>query len=138
LLRATKISRSYFNDQVVIGRRNSFAPYILQLRSSQWCVYSALNVKAKRKDQPRIRHDGTEEELGYRPVEIWWRAQKPDFKFNNYFPTDANYSVYYICVGSSTCFEYWHPSSGARTTVITAFGTDWLQWVKYTAFNTNI
>jgi len=31
---------------------------------------------------------------------------------------DATYSVYYISVGSSTCFGCWHPSSGARTTVI--------------------
>jgi len=30
-------------------------------------------------------------------------------------------SVYYISVGSSTCFGCWHPSSGARTTVITAY-----------------
>ena len=36
---------------------------------------------------------------------------------------DAAYSVYYISVGSSTCFGCWHPSSGARTTVITASGT---------------
>ena len=35
---------------------------------------------------------------------------------------DASYSVYYISVGSSTCFGCWHPSSGARTTVITASG----------------
>ena len=33
---------------------------------------------------------------------------------------DATYSVYYISVGSSTCFGCWHPSSGARSTVITA------------------
>jgi len=33
------------------------------------------------------------------------------------------YSVYYISVGSSTCFGCWHPSSGARTTVITASGS---------------
>jgi len=33
------------------------------------------------------------------------------------------YSVYYISVGSSTGFGCWHPSSGARTTVITASGT---------------
>ena len=37
---------------------------------------------------------------------------------------DATYSVYYISVGSSTCFGCWHPSSGARTTVITASGID--------------
>ena len=37
---------------------------------------------------------------------------------------DATYSVYYISVGSSTCFGCWHPSSGARTTVITASGVD--------------
>ena len=37
---------------------------------------------------------------------------------------DATYSVYYISVGSSTCFECWHPSSGARTAVITASGID--------------
>ena len=35
---------------------------------------------------------------------------------------DATYSVYYISAGSSTCFGCWHPSSGARTTVITASG----------------
>ena len=33
------------------------------------------------------------------------------------------YSVYYISVGSSACFGYCHPSSGARTIVITASGT---------------
>ena len=33
------------------------------------------------------------------------------------------YSVYYISVGSSTCFVCWHTSSGARTAVITASGT---------------
>ena len=33
---------------------------------------------------------------------------------------DVTYSVYYISVGSSTCFRCWHPSSGARKTVITA------------------
>ena len=37
---------------------------------------------------------------------------------------DATYSVYYISVGSSTCSGCWHPSSGARTTVITASGID--------------
>ena len=37
---------------------------------------------------------------------------------------DATYSVYYISVGSSTCFGWWQPSSGAGTTVITAFGID--------------
>ena len=37
---------------------------------------------------------------------------------------DATYSVYYISVGSSTCFGCWHPSSGARTTVITASSID--------------
>ena len=36
---------------------------------------------------------------------------------------NATYSVYYISVGNSTCFGCWHPSSGARTTVITASGT---------------
>jgi hypothetical protein len=36
----------------------------------------------------------------------------------------ATYSVYYISVGSSTCFGCRHPSSGARTTVITASGVD--------------
>jgi len=34
------------------------------------------------------------------------------------------YSVYYVSVDSSTCYGCWHPSSGARTTVITAYGTD--------------
>jgi len=33
------------------------------------------------------------------------------------------YSVSCISAGSSTCFGCWHPLSGARTTVITAFGT---------------
>ena len=37
---------------------------------------------------------------------------------------DATYSVCYTSVGSSTCFGCWHPSSGARTTVITASGID--------------
>jgi len=37
---------------------------------------------------------------------------------------DATYSVYYITVGSSTCFGCWHPSSGAGTAVITASGID--------------
>jgi len=35
---------------------------------------------------------------------------------------DVTYSVYYISVGSSTCFGCCHPSSGAHTTVITASG----------------
>ena len=38
---------------------------------------------------------------------------------------DATYSVYYISVGSSTCFGCWHPSSGARTTIITASDIDY-------------
>jgi len=37
---------------------------------------------------------------------------------------DATYSVYYFSVGSSTCFGCWHPSSGARTTLITDSGID--------------
>ena len=37
---------------------------------------------------------------------------------------DATYSVYCISVGSSTCFMCRYPSSGARTTVITASGID--------------
>ena len=37
---------------------------------------------------------------------------------------DAAYSVYYITVGSSTCFRCRHPSSGAGTAVITASGID--------------
>ena len=37
---------------------------------------------------------------------------------------DETYSVYYISVGSSKCFECWHPSPGAHTTVITASGID--------------
>ena len=44
-----------------------------------------------------------------------------------YFRTvqqDATYSVYYISVGSSTCFGCWHPPTGARTAVITASGID--------------
>ena len=39
------------------------------------------------------------------------------------FQQDATYSVYYISVGSSTCFGWWHPSSAAGTAVITASGT---------------
>ena len=35
----------------------------------------------------------------------------------------ATYSVYYISVGSSTCFGCWHTSSGAGTAVITSSGT---------------
>ena len=35
---------------------------------------------------------------------------------------DATYSLYYISVGSSTCFGCYHPSSGTRTTVITVSG----------------
>ena len=37
---------------------------------------------------------------------------------------DASYSVYYISVGSSTCFGCRHTSSAARTAVITASGID--------------
>ena len=37
---------------------------------------------------------------------------------------DATYSIYYISVGSSTCFGCWHPSPGARTAVIIASGID--------------
>ena len=37
---------------------------------------------------------------------------------------DETYSVYYISVGSSTCFGCRRPSSGTRTTVITASGID--------------
>ena len=37
---------------------------------------------------------------------------------------DATYSVYCISVGSFTCLGCTHPSSGARTTVITASGID--------------
>jgi len=37
---------------------------------------------------------------------------------------DATYSVYYTSVGSSTYFACRHPSSGTRTTVITASGID--------------
>jgi len=40
------------------------------------------------------------------------------------FQQDVTYSAYYIYVGSSTCFGCWHPSSGAGTAVITAFGID--------------
>ena len=48
------------------------------------------------------------------------------------------YSVYYISVGSSTCFGCWHFTSGAGTAVITASGIDWLQWVKYAAINIDV
>ena len=37
---------------------------------------------------------------------------------------DATYSVYYITVGSSTCFGCRHPTSGVGTAVITASGID--------------
>ena len=37
---------------------------------------------------------------------------------------DVTYSVYYISVRSSSCFGSNRPSSGARTTVITASGID--------------
>jgi len=37
---------------------------------------------------------------------------------------NATYSVYYVSVGSSTCFGCRHPTSAARTTVITASGID--------------
>jgi hypothetical protein len=37
---------------------------------------------------------------------------------------DATYSVYYISVGSSTCFGCSHPSSGAGIAVNIASGTD--------------
>jgi len=40
------------------------------------------------------------------------------------FQLDATYLVYYITVGSSTCFRCTHPSSGACTAVITASGID--------------
>ena len=47
------------------------------------------------------------------------------YKFNSItVQQDATYSVYYISVGSSSCFGCWHPSSGARTTVIAASGID--------------
>ena len=35
---------------------------------------------------------------------------------------DATSSLYYVTVGSYTCFGCWHPSSGARTNVNTASG----------------
>ena len=58
-------------------------------------------------------------------------------------PTSCDLFSLYISVGSSTCFGCWHPSSGARTAVITASGIHKLQWVKYAAtiywmFNSNI
>jgi len=37
---------------------------------------------------------------------------------------DGTFSVYYISVDSATSFACRHPSSGARTTVITASGID--------------
>jgi len=40
------------------------------------------------------------------------------------FQQDATYSVYYITVGSSTCFVRWHPSSGARKIVNIPLGVD--------------
>ena len=51
----------------------------------------------------------------------------PNMTLHSIFLTvqqDATYSVYYISVGSSTCFGCGYPSPGARTTVITASGID--------------
>ena len=48
------------------------------------------------------------------------------------------YSVYYISVGSSTRFGCLHPSSEARTAVITASGTGQMQWITYAATNKKI
>jgi len=40
------------------------------------------------------------------------------------FQQGVTYPVYYISVGSSTCFGCWHPSSAAGTAVVTASGID--------------
>ena len=62
-----------------------------------------------------------------------WRTnaatlRRPLYAFRHFnlitLQQDVTYSVYYISVGSSTCFGCWHPSSGARTTVITASVVD--------------
>jgi hypothetical protein len=54
----------------------------------------------------------------------WWYFNKRSVKILIIFQQDANYSVYFISVGSSTRFGCWHPSSGARTNVNTASGID--------------
>jgi len=51
------------------------------------------------------------------------------------FQQDATYSVYYISVGSSTCFGCWHPSSGAGTAVITASGIWWDEYSQKHNYN---
>ena len=54
----------------------------------------------------------------------WWIEKHSHILFLMTVQQDATYSVYYISVGSSTCFGWWYPSSGACTTVITASGID--------------
>ena len=58
--------------------------------------------------------------------QFWNKNHQEDHRTFNLITVqqDATYSVYYISVGSSACFECWHPSSGAHTTVITASGID--------------
>jgi len=57
-----------------------------------------------------------------------WPSYSDTYRLNltnlRIFQLDATYSVYYITVGSCTCFRCWHPSSGARITVNTASGID--------------
>ena len=44
----------------------------------------------------------------------YWLTGSTTIRSRRWVGTDP---VYYIYVGSSTCFGCWHPSSGARTTV---------------------
>ena len=54
-----------------------------------------------------------------------WPSYSDTYRLNlTIVQLDATYSVYYITVGSSTCYGCWHPSSGARTTVNKASGID--------------
>jgi len=57
---------------------------------------------------------------------LWFQQLQSKNVYKNLiiFQQDATYSVYYISVGSSTCFGCWHPSSGAGTAVNTASGID--------------
>ena len=59
--------------------------------------------------------------LGDRSVGLRWMNH---YIFLIIVQQHATYSVYYISVGSSTCFGCRHPSSRARTNVITASGID--------------
>jgi len=77
-------------------------------KENNWKTEEALARAAVTLETERIK--------GSNPWCLWWWI---------IFQQDATYSFYYISVGSSTCFECWHPSSGAGTTVNTASGIDW-------------